>query len=53
MPKTTIVQSRISEELKEKFEQRLKENGISQSEFIINCIMKYTETGLQELPERK
>lgn len=41
MAKETIVQARISEKLKEKFVAKLEQDGISQSDFIIGCIMKY------------
>ncbi len=47
--KETDVRARITKELKDKFLEKLEQDGISQSDFILTCIMNYI--GIKTLPD--
>lgn len=49
MAKEASIRARITQELKEKFSEKLKEDGITESDFLIACVINYLE--IKTIPE--
>lgn len=50
MVKSKIVQTRITEVLKDKFKEKLEKDGITESDFLTACIMNYLE--IKTIPKK-
>lgn len=51
MTKENFVRARVSNTLKENFNKKLKEDGLTESEFLLACIINYL--GIKTDPEVK
>ncbi len=51
MTKEANIQVRITKELKDKFDRKLQEDGLTQSDFLTSCVINYL--GIETIPKEK